>query len=243
MDLIRRIVICCLMVGGGLMAATTTALAAESGERRGEIGVQLGLRWVDRDIVPEDSDGIGVAPGIAAAWSLGPNWALFGDFNQSVQDSKLFCRYTDMCQAYTPESKIKVVTLGFERRCRPGPKGGRWVLGLVGGWIDVEWRGIQLHKGMLSIGFGRRMPLGPGWLRLWLRNETGIGIGTDRHLTGAINRLRMTNVTFLVGWEQGSGRDSDPIEPGCYTPGDAPRHRYQIFGSTASGPGQRRSTS
>ncbi len=194
------------MVGGGLMAATTTALAAESGERRGEIGVQLGLRWVDRDIVPEDSDGIGVAPGIAAAWSLGPNWALFGDFNQSVQDSKLFCRQIDACNAYTPETKIKVVALGFERRFQPGPKGGRWVLGLAPGWIDVEWRGTQLHKGMVSLGAGRWTPLGSGSLRWWLRVETGIGIGTDDQLAGALTRFRMTNVTFLVGWGAGIGK-------------------------------------
>lgn len=49
------------------------------------------------------------------------------------------------------------------------------------------------------------MPLGPGWLRLWLRTETGIGIGTDRHLTGALNRFRMKNVTFLVGYGFGFG--------------------------------------
>ena len=57
-----------------------------------------------------------------------------------------------MCRAYTPESKIKAVTLGFERRYKPGPRGGRWVLGLAGGWIDVEWNGIQLHKGMVPFG-------------------------------------------------------------------------------------------
>jgi len=49
------------MIGGCILAAATTAMAADDGERRGEIGVQLGLRWVDRDIVPEDSDGIGFA--------------------------------------------------------------------------------------------------------------------------------------------------------------------------------------
>jgi hypothetical protein len=179
--------------------------AEEPGERRGEIGIQFGLRWVDRDIVPEDSNGIGLPYGFAGAWSLGPKWALFGDFNVSTQDSKLFCRETDMCRAYTPESKIKVFTLGFERRYKPGPKGGRCVLGLAGGWIDVEWRGIQLHKGMVSFGFGRRMPLGPGCVRLWLRTETGIGIGTDRHLTGALNRFRMTNLTLLVGYGIGFG--------------------------------------
>lgn len=58
---------------------------------------------------------------------------------------------------------------------------------------------------MLSIGFGRRMPVGPGWVRLGIRNETGIGIGTDRHFTGAINRLRMTNLTFLIGYGVGFG--------------------------------------
>lgn len=108
-----------------MVVSATVVYAEEPGERRGEIGIQSGVRWVDRDIVLEDSNGIGYPYGISGAWSLGPKWALYGDFNQRVQDSKLFCRYTDMCRAYTPESKIKVVTLGFERRYRPGPKGGR----------------------------------------------------------------------------------------------------------------------
>ena len=237
--LTRKTYLCGLITAFFVIVVATCASAAEGAERRGEVSI----RWVDRDIVHDDSRGLGYSPGVAWAWSLGDRWALFGDFNQSVQDGKLFCRQTDACNAYTPETKIKVVALGFERRFQPGPKGGWWVLGLAPGWIDVEWRGTQLHKGMISLSVGRRTQLGPDFLRWWLRVETGIGIGTYDQLAGALTRFRMTNVTFLVGWEQGSGRDSDPIEPGCYTPGDAPRHRHQIFGSTASGPGQRRSTS
>jgi len=190
---------------GVVLTAATCASAAEGGEKRGEIGFQLGIRWVDRQIVPEDSNGLGLAPGVAGAWSLNDRWALFGDANQSVQDSKQFCEMTDACNAVTPETKIKVVTLGFERRFNPGPKDGRWVLGLATGWIDVEWRGTQLHKGMLSVGIGRRTPLGPGFLRWWLRVETGLGIGTDDQLAGALEIFRMTNATFLVGWGAGIG--------------------------------------
>jgi len=203
LSLIRKIVLFGLVTWSVMAVAASSASAAEDEERVGEIGIQIGLRWVDRDIVPDDSRGFGWSPGASAAWALGDRWALFGDLNQSVQDSILFCRQMDACSAYTPETKIKVFALGFERRFKPGPKGGRWVLGLAPGWIDVEWRGTQLHKGMVSVGFGRRMPLGPGFLRLWLRVETGVGIGTDDQLAGALERFRMTNVTLLVGWGAG----------------------------------------
>ena len=207
LDLIRRIVLCGLIVCGVILAATTFASAADVGEKRGELGVQLGVRWVDRQIVPDDSRGFGWVPGIQGAWALNDRWAVFGDINLSTQDSKEFCSMTDVCNALTPESLIKAITVGFERRFKPGPKNGRWVLGLGAGWIDVEWNGAQLHKGMWSLSFGRRTPLGHGFgvLRWCLRVENGIGIGVDPQLTGSLKRFRMTNAVFLVGWGAGFG--------------------------------------
>lgn len=181
--------------------------AAEVGEKSGEIGIQLGVRWVDRQIVPDDSTGLGWVPGIQGAWALNDRWAVFGDVNLSVQDSREFCSGTDVCNASTPESLVKSITVGIERRSKPGSRNGRWVLGLGAGWIDVEWNGIQLHKGMWSLSFGRRTPLGHGFgvLRWCLRVENGIGIGVDPQLTGSIKRFRMTNAAFLVGWGAGFG--------------------------------------
>jgi len=58
--------------------------------------------------------------------------------------------------ASAAEDEKRVGEIGFQI-------GLRWVLGLAPGWIDVEWRGTQLHMGMVSVGSGRRIPLGPGF--------------------------------------------------------------------------------
>ena len=200
-----KAVLCGLIVGSATFAVATCGSAADVGERRGEVGIQLGVRWVDRDIVPEDKNGLGFAYGLEGAWSLNERWALFGDLNFSTHDSIDFCRQTDSCNALTPESEHKVLTLGFERRFKPGPKGGRWVLGLATGGLDVEWNGVQLHNGILSASFGRRTPLGPGFLRWCIRVETGIFPNTDNQFLGALDELRQTNAVILVGWGAGVG--------------------------------------
>ena len=179
--------------------------AEEGGERRGEIGLQIGVRRVDRDIVPEDSNGLGLAWGVQGAWAFNDRWALFGDLNFSTHDSKNFCLETDSCRALTPEAEHKVLTLGFERRFKPGPKGGRWMLGLATGALDVEWNGVQLHNGILSISFGSRKPIGPGFIRWCIRVETGIFPNTDNQLEGSLDELRQTNAVLLVGWGAGFG--------------------------------------
>jgi hypothetical protein len=194
-----------MIVGSVLPVAATGASAADVGERRGEIGVQVGVRWVDRDIVPESSNGLGFAYGLEGAWEINQRWAFFADLNFSTHDSKLFCRQTDACNALTPESFHKVLTFGFERRFKAGPKGGQWILGLGGGGLDVEWNGIQLHNGLISPSFGRRAHLGPGIFRWCIRVETGISDRTDNQLQGALDTLRMTNAVFLVGWGVGVG--------------------------------------
>ena len=195
----------CVLITALLVMVVTTASSAEGGERRGEVGLQLGIRWVDRDIVPDDSNGLGFVYGLEGAWAINERWALFADLNFSTHDSKDFCRRTDSCNALTPESEHKVLTLGFERRFKRGERGGRWVLGLATGALDVEWNGIQLHNGVLSVSFGRRTPLGPGFLRWCVRVETGIFPNTDNQLQGALDELRQTNVVFLVGWGAGFG--------------------------------------
>jgi hypothetical protein len=194
-----------LKVAAVLVLFAPVVAAEEAGERRGEIGVQIGVRWADRDIVPEASNGLGLAWGIQGAWAFNDRWAFFGDLNFSTHDSINFCLETDNCRALTPEAEHKVLTLGFERRFKRGPKGGRWILGLATGGLDVEWNGVQLHNGILSISFGRRAPLGPGFLRWCVRVETGIFPNTDNQFLGALDELRQTNAVFLVGWGTGFG--------------------------------------
>jgi hypothetical protein len=194
-----------LLVASFTLGFAISASAADTGEKRGEIGVQLGVRWADRDIVPDDSNGLGFAYGLEGAWALSQRWAIFGDLNFSTHDSKNFCLETESCNALTPESEHKVLTLGVERRFKPGPRGGRWILGLATGALDVEWNGIQLHNGVLSVSCGRRTPLGPGFLRWCLRVETGIFPNTDNQLLGALDELRQTNAVLLVGWGAGIG--------------------------------------
>lgn len=201
----RRISRCGLITAGVVLVVATFASTADGEEKRGEIGLQLGVRWVDRDIVPDDSNGIGLAYGLEGAWAFNDRWAFFADLNFSTHDSKNFCRETENCNALTPESDHKVLTLGIERRFRRGPKGGRWVLGLATGALDVEWNGIQLHNGVLSVSFGRRSPLGPGFLRWCVRIETGIFPNTDNQLLGALDELRQTNAVVLFGWGAGFG--------------------------------------
>lgn len=204
--LTRRVIQCGLIVAGVTLAVATCASADDGGEKRGEIGIQLGVRWADRDIVPDDSNGLGFVYGLEGAWAFNERWALFADLNFSTHDSKNFCLETDSCNALTPESEHKVLTLGIERRFKPGPKGGRWVLGLATGALDVEWNGIQLHNGVLSVSFGRRTPVGPGFLRWCVRVETGMFPNTDNQLLGALDELRQTNAVFLVAWGPGVGR-------------------------------------
>ena len=204
--LTRRVILCGLIVAGVTLAVATCASADDGGEKRGEIGIQLGVRWADRDIVPDDSNGLGFVYGLEGAWAFNERWALFADLNFSTHNSKNFCLETDSCNALTPESEHKVLTLGIERRFKPGPKGGRWVLGLATGALDVEWNGIQLHNGVLSVSFGRRTPVGPGFLRWCVRVETGMFPNTDNQLLGALDELRQTNAVFLVAWGPGVGR-------------------------------------
>jgi hypothetical protein len=65
--------------------------AAGEGERRGEIGIQVGVRWADDDIVPEDRSRAGGVIGIAGAYAFNTKWALIGDLTTSTHDSILFC--------------------------------------------------------------------------------------------------------------------------------------------------------
>ena len=125
---------------------------------------------------------------------------MFGDLNFSTRDRKNFCLQTDSCNALTPESEHKVLKLGIERRFKDGPKRGRWVLGPATGALDVEWNGVQIQSGVLSVSFGRRAPLDPGFLRWCVRVEAGISPNTDNQLLGALDELRQTNNVLLVGW-------------------------------------------
>lgn len=196
----------CVVVVLVVHGISVHCVAAESGGgRRGEIGLQLGLRWLDRDIVPQDSDGFETSWGVEGAWSLSEKWAIFGDLNTSTHDSIELCVGSEICHALTPVVKIKVVTVGLERRLRPGPRGGQWVLGVATGMMDLEWNGIQVHHGILSLNFGRRMPLGPGAARIGLRAEAGFSGRTDNQLEDTFDSVRITNLGILIGWGFGFG--------------------------------------
>ena len=184
---------------------TWVPAAQGGGERRGEIGPQVGVRWLDRDFVPAGSDGLDGSWGVEGSWGLGDKWALFGDFNTSTHDSVELCENSDSCSALTPTMTIKVVTFGVERRLKAGPKGGRWLLGVGTGMMDLEWNGIQIHHGILSLNFGRRMVLGPTVVRVTARTETGFSGNTDNQLEGAYGTVHVTNLVLLVGWGFGIG--------------------------------------
>jgi hypothetical protein len=174
--------------------------ASDTSERRGEIGVQVGARRADPNIVPEGDSGVAITWGIEGAWALNRKWALFWDLNFSDHDSPNFCLSTPNCNALTPESHHKVLTFGIERRLRPGPKGGQWVFGFGTGAMDIQWNGAQIHHGIFSFNAGRRGPLGPGTLRWTLRIETGMSGRTDAQFYGALDWARLTNAVVVVGW-------------------------------------------
>jgi hypothetical protein len=176
------------------------ARAADEEDRRGEIGVQIGVRGADDAIVADGDNGLGFVYGIEGAWAFNRKWALFWDLNTSDHDSRQFCAETPNCRALTPVSHHKVVTFGIERRLSAGPKEGQWVFGLGTGMMDVEWNGAQIHHGILSFNAGRRSPLGPGVLRWTLRIETAFSGRTDAQFYGALDSARLTNVVFVVGW-------------------------------------------
>jgi hypothetical protein len=188
-----------------LVLAATGAIAGEAGERRGEIGIQLGLRRLDSDIVPPDSGGTNIAWGIEGAWALNDRWAIFGDVNTSEHDSIELCEGAEGCFARTPVVELNMVTVGIERRLRPGPKGGRWVWGVGTGMEDLRWNGVRIHHGILSLNFSRRMRLGPGAARVTLRADTSFSGRTDNQLEGGFDKARITNVALLVGWGFGFG--------------------------------------
>lgn len=168
--------------------------------------MQIGVRRADTEIIPEGDNGLSYLGGIEGAWAFNHKWALFWDINTSNHDSWEICAETPNCNSPTPFSHQKVLTVGVERRYHPGPKGGQWFLGLGTGAIDVEWTGVQVHHGILSLNAGRRSPLGPGVLRWTLRIETGIGSRTDASFHGALDQAWLTNVVLAVGWGFDFGR-------------------------------------
>jgi hypothetical protein len=194
-----------LVTIAAMVLVIPTAVAAGDGERRGEIGIQVGVRWADDDIVPEDRSRAGGVIGIAGAYAFNTKWALIGDLTTSTHDSILFCVGTDSCSALTPEAEYKVLRVGIERRFNPGPKNGRWVLGLTTGLVDIEWNGFQVHHGLLSLGFGRRMPTKGGVFRWDIRLEPTFGERFDPDISEAVEGAHLTSVAVMVGWSWGIG--------------------------------------
>jgi hypothetical protein len=188
-----------------LMLLAAGAVAGDEGRRRGEIGLQVGARWLDGDIVPDDSSGVSFAFGIEGAWSLSHKWAIFGDANTSEHDSIEMCEGSEGCYARTPVVRINMLTLGVERRFKSGPKGGQWMLGLGSGMEDLRWNGIRIHHGILSLNFSRRFLLGPGAARITLRADTSFSGRTDNQIKEGLDDVRITNVSVLFGWGFGFG--------------------------------------
>jgi len=222
---LRGTVTLCLVV-----LFTPCVRAGDGEERRGEIGVQIGGRLADNDIVPEDDNGLAFAYGVEGAWAFSPKWALFCDVNFSDHDSRQFCADNPNCNALTPVAHHKVVTFGMERRLRQGPRGGQWVFGLGTGMTDVEWNGVQIHHGILSFNAGRRLPLGPGIFRLGLRVETAFSGRTDAQFYGTLDWARLTNVVALVGWGFGFGRGLDGSAPVSARPDPSSQNASDVSG-------------
>jgi hypothetical protein len=215
----RGLVVICVLLTGGFGAA-----AGNDGEKRGELGVEIGLRLPDNDIVPEGDNGLSYLWGIEGAWALNHRWALFLDLNISDHDSRQFCAETPSCNALTPSSHYKVLTVGVERRYHPGRTGGQWFLGLGTGIMDIEWTGIQIHHPILSFNAGRRSPLGPGVLRWTFRIETGVSSRTDAELRGSLDKASLTDVVVAVGWGIDFGEEFKtpaPTEHGAEPPAAA----------------------
>lgn len=188
----------CLLVAVG-------ASAGGPGERPGEIGPQVGLRWLDGDIVPAGDSGLDPTWGVQGAWTLNERWAIFGDVNRSSHDSIELCVGAEYCSALTPVVRVDVLTVGLERRLRAGPSGGQWVVGLGTGMEDLRWNGIRVHHGILALNIGRRFPVASGIGRVSLRVDTGFSGRTDNQLEGVFDSVRVTNVALLVGWGLGFG--------------------------------------
>jgi hypothetical protein len=201
----QQVGICELLAIAAMVLVIPTGAAAGEGERRGEIGIQVGVRWADDDIVPADRSRAGGVFGIAGAYAFNTKWALIGDLNMSTHDSILFCDGTDSCNALTPEVKYKVLRAGIERRFNSGPKNGRWVLGLTTGLVDMEWNGFQVHHGLLSLGFGRRMPTKAGIFRWDIRLEPTFGERFDPDLSEVVEGLHLSSVAVMMGWSWGIG--------------------------------------
>ena len=182
------------------MLVVAGAAAGNGTGRRGEIGLQIGARWLDRDIVPEDSRGVNMTLGLEGAWSLNHKWALFGDVNRSKHDSIEMCGGAEGCYARTPVVRINALTVGIERRFAPSPRGGQWLLGLGTGMEDLRWNGIRIHHGILSLNFSRRVVIGPGAARITLRADTSFSGNTDNQIKEALDNIRITTVSVLVGW-------------------------------------------
>lgn len=121
----QKVGICGLVTIAAMVLVIPMTVVAGEGERRGEIGIQVGVRWADDDIVPEDRSRAGGVIGIAGAYAFNTTWALIGDLTTSTHDSILFCEGLDSCHALTPNAEYKVLRAGVEMRFRPGPKNGR----------------------------------------------------------------------------------------------------------------------
>ena len=201
----QKVEICGLLAIAAMVLVIPAGAAAGEGERRGEIGIQVGVRWADNDIVPDDSNSLGLVLGIGGAYALNTKWALIGDLTASTHDSILFCEGTDSCSALTPEADYKVLRAGIERRFKPGPKNGRWVLSLTTGMVDVEWNGFQVHHGLLSLGFGRRMPTRAGIIRWDIRLEPTFAERFDPDLSEVVEGAHLFSAAVMVGWSWGIG--------------------------------------
>jgi len=203
---VRGLVLFCVLLTGGFGAA-----AGDDDVRRGEFGVEIGLRLPDNDLVPDGDNGLSYLWGVEGAWAYNQKWALFFSLNISDHDSRQLCAGTPNCSALTPNSHYKVLTAGVERRSRPGPKGGQWFLGLGTGIMDIEWTGVQIHHPILSFNGGRRSPLGQGVLRWTFRIETGIGSRTDAQVQGSLDKASLTDAVLAVGWGFDFGKgDTSP---------------------------------
>jgi outer membrane protein OmpA-like peptidoglycan-associated protein len=196
--------------------AATPALADEELEPRGEIGLQLGLRLPEGDVVgPKPgndlTDDVDLVSGVQAWWAFDEHLAWFVDGTYSSHSSSLF-----------PDANFLTVRSGLEARFKRSSKNAHWFLALAPGWMDVDLGGspADFDRTILSVAAGRRMIRSNGSWRYELRTDTSLD-------NDGLNGERVTNISALVGWSWGVSRfkdsDGDGVRDGRDDCPDTPK--------------------
>jgi hypothetical protein len=196
-----------LAVVVGLLAAVSPAITAGVDDDRGEVSVQLGVRWVDAEFAGTDfGDNVRPVFGVGTGWRFYPKWSWFFDGNLSRHQSQNLCENANGCDWLIDRVKVLTLRSGVSYRFGTPDERSHWFFDVAPGWMDVEIPGIQMHHSMLSLSGGWRLPRQTGALRLEFRFDTMFGDATDPDLEGTSHeRLRAQNGTIMLSWAWGYG--------------------------------------